>query len=176
MTEGLSAGGNKRGSEPGLELAFSWGVPVMAQWLTNPTRNHEAAGSIPGLAQWVKDLVLAVSCGGGRRRSSDLAWLCLWCSPAATAPVRPLVWELPYAEGVALEKNKQTKELAFSCHSFYDLSSGHTSGMFCSIFQGVENLLTLSSWSVKLKPGRFLVTCSQMNALTVLGDLSHHFR
>ena len=29
------------------------GVPIVAQWLTNPTRNHEVAGTIPGLAQWI---------------------------------------------------------------------------------------------------------------------------
>ena len=30
----------------------------MAQWLRNPTGNNEVSGSTPGLAQWVKDLVL----------------------------------------------------------------------------------------------------------------------
>ena len=49
---------------------------------TNPTRNHEIAGSIPGFA---------------RRRQ------------AATALIPPLAWEPPYASGAALKKKDLCK-------------------------------------------------------------------
>ena len=52
-----------RPSKKGAIIYFKkfWGVPVVAQWLTNPTRNHEVSGSIPDLAQWIKDLVLPLA-------------------------------------------------------------------------------------------------------------------
>ena len=53
---------------------------------------------------------VAVSCGGGRRRGSDPVLLWLWRRPAATAPIRPLVWELPYAVGAALKGQKTQKK------------------------------------------------------------------
>ena len=65
----------------------------MAPCLTNLMRNHEVAGSNPGLSQWVKDLAL----------------LWLWHRLVATAPIRLLAWEPPYAAGVALEKAKRQK-------------------------------------------------------------------
>ena len=34
------------------------GVPVVAQWLMNRTRNHEVEGLVPAFAQRVKDPVL----------------------------------------------------------------------------------------------------------------------
>ena len=64
---------------------------------------HEDAGSIPGL-------VVAVSCGVGRRHSLRPALQALWHKPAAVAPIRPLAWELPYAEGAVLNKNKTNKK------------------------------------------------------------------
>ena len=41
-----------------IDFKMKNGIPVVAQWLTNLTRNHEVAGSVPALAQWVNDLAL----------------------------------------------------------------------------------------------------------------------
>ena len=56
----------------------------------NLTRNHEVAGLIPDLDQWV------------------MAQALLWLRPrlAATVPIRPLAWEPPYASGAALKRQK----------------------------------------------------------------------
>ena len=94
-------------------LIESFGVPVVAQWLTNLTRN---------MMLWVQSLALlsglgiqlAVSCGVGRRCSSDPTLLWLWCRPAATAPIRPLAREPPYATGAALKKTKKKKSFTRS--------------------------------------------------------------
>ena len=67
------------------------GVPTVVQWEMNPTSIHEGVGSIPGLAQWIRDL-----------------WL--WCQPAAVALIQALAWELPYAMGAALKRTKRKRK------------------------------------------------------------------
>ena len=51
-----------------------------------------------------------MSCGVGRRLSSDLVLLWLWRRLAAIAPIRPLAWGPPYATGVALKRQKTKKK------------------------------------------------------------------
>ena len=51
-----------------------------------------------------------MSCGVGRRCSLDPSLLWLWRRPVATAPIRPLAWEPPYATGVAQEMAKRPKK------------------------------------------------------------------
>ena len=53
---------------------------------------------------------IVMSCGVGRRRGSDPAWLWLWHGLAAAAPILPLAWELPYAAGVALKSRKKKQQ------------------------------------------------------------------
>ena len=52
----------------------------------------------------------AVSCGVGRRHGLDPELLWLWCRSAAVAPIEPLTWEPPYAEGAALKGQKTKKK------------------------------------------------------------------
>ena len=62
---------------------------------------------------------VAMSCGVGRRRSSDPVLLWLWYRLAAL--IRPLAWELPYAAGAALKNQKKKKH----CYLIFLFTLGH---------------------------------------------------
>ena len=78
----------------------------MAQWLTNPTRNPEVAGSIPDPAQWVKDTAIVQATDKARIQH------CCGCGvdPWLQLRLDPQPREPPYAMGAALEKTKRQKK------------------------------------------------------------------
>ena len=87
----------------------------MAQWLTNPTRNHEVqVQSLPLLSgltiRRCRELWCRLQMRLGSRVAVALALLWLWPRPETTAPIRPLAWEPPYAMGAALEMAKRQKK------------------------------------------------------------------
>ena len=55
-----------------------------------------------------------MSCGVGCRCGSDPVLLWLSQRSAATAPIRPLAWELPYATGATLKRQERGRKEAKS--------------------------------------------------------------
>ena len=85
------------------------GVPIVAQWLTNPTRNMRlrvrSLALLSGLRIWhCRELWCT-----GHRQGSDPALLWLWCRPGAAVPIRTLAWELPYVASAVLKSKTKTK-------------------------------------------------------------------
>ena len=52
-----------------------------------------------------------MSCGVGHRHGLDPKFLWLWCRLAATAPIQPLAWELPYAASVGLKNREKDQKI-----------------------------------------------------------------
>ena len=48
-----------------------------------------------------------MSCGVGGKCGLDPALLWMWCRLESTALIQPLAWELAFAMGVALERQKK---------------------------------------------------------------------
>ena len=52
-------------------------VPIVAHWLADPAGNHEVVRLVPGLAQWVKDLMLL--CAVVYVADAAQIWRCCGC-------------------------------------------------------------------------------------------------
>ena len=91
----------------------------MAQWLMNPTRNHEVEGSIPDLAQWVNNLALLCALV----QVADAAQILSCCGSGVgqwlQLQLDPQPGNLPYAAGAAQEMAKKKKMAQFALLALY---------------------------------------------------------
>ena len=104
----------------------------------NLSRNHEL--QVRSLAT----LSVAISCGVGRRLSWDPTLLWLWRRLVATAPIRPLAWESPYAASAALERQKKEKccisiKLFFKGSYFYSIIIKCFKFLHCCVAEETQN-------------------------------------
>ena len=69
---------------------------------------------------------IAVNYGVGHRCGSDPVLLWLWPRPAATASIRLLAWETPYAIGAALKRKKKRISSSGKPRQQYSHTHTHT--------------------------------------------------
>ena len=103
------------------QKCHSLGVLVVAQW------KQIKLGT---MRLWVRSWAcsvgwrsgVALSCGIGCRLGLNLALLWPWHRPAATAPMRPLTWEPPYAAGTGPKRTKgEKKKMSLSLIFLWEL-------------------------------------------------------
>ena len=126
-----------------------------------------------------------MSFGVGCRCGSDLASLWLWRRLAATALIRLLAWEPPYAAGAALEKAKRRKKkittwplgkffFLHNLYAFYLFSLPYGTGLNLqySIGQKAVNVSILASSILHLRGRQFhLLPLSVMSGSGFFGSV-----
>ena len=116
-----------------------------------------------------------MSCGVGCRCSSDPALLWLWHKLAASAPIWPLIWELPHALHVALKNKKKRKDEQFFSMirrykwPFLKIYYQHSTGSPNSVIRQQKERLVIKTGKEEVK-----LTLSTDNIITYIKNPKHY--
>ena len=91
------------------------GVPIMAQWVKDPTCLLKICVQSPALLNGLR-----IQCCPN-----------LWHRPAAAALIRPPAWELPYATSKAVKGKKKKKKKMYGIHFDSLLNNSGWSNLNC---------------------------------------------